>query len=241
MSMEAAAGGMGAERLVTAFVKGAEAMPPIVRILLVVGVLGAGLGLASMFRRPPEPATLAGQPRAARHPDAPQVVLGPAQSVFGLAPPGPSDIAPPSVAMTDGTLSGPGSTDGFDPPPPMLPLRSPLGSGSHTAAARDPALPAAVETQIRQPRDVTPPRREDRDEAVAAATRHRIVDGDTLESIAERYLKDRARWSDIYQHNRDVLATPGALPIGVELRIPPRDAALVLPSEPPMVPLRRGR
>jgi 5'-nucleotidase/UDP-sugar diphosphatase len=240
MSMEAAAGGMGAERGVTALARGAEAMPPSVRILLVVGVLGAGLGLASLFRRSPEPATLAGQPRAARHPDAPQVVLGPARSVFSLTPPGPSDIAPPSVAMTDGTLSGPGSTDGFDPPPPMLPLRSPLGSGSPTAAVREQSSSAVEPSQSHVPRDEAPPQ-DARSETATAATRHRIIDGDTLESIAERFLKDRTRWSDIYQHNRDVLATPGALPIGVELRIPSRDAAPILPSEPPMVPLRRGR
>jgi nucleoid-associated protein YgaU len=192
-----------------------------------------------MFRRTPEPAPFAGQPRAAVRTDAPQVVLGPAQSVIGLAPPGPSDIAPPSVAMTDGTHSGPSSTDAFEPPP-MLPLRSPFGSGSVLGTNREPALPAVVETPLALPRMASPPP-EDRGETASAAMRHRVVDGDTLESIAERYLQDRGRWSDIYQHNRDLLAAPGALPIGVELRIPPRNASPTMPSDPPMVPIRRGR
>src|SRR5262245_40612001 len=210
-------------------------MPPILRVFAVVGVLGAGLGLASLFQRTPEPATLVGQPRWAVRPDAPQVVLGPAKSVFGLAPPGPSDIAPPTVAMTEGTLSGPGSADPFEPPP-MLPLRSPIGNASSRPASREPFMPSIADAPSRQLSRDLPAQDIDRRDA-AATIKHRIVDGDTLESLAERYLQDRARWSDIFHHNRDQLTAPGALPIGVELRIPSRDAAAFLPSEPPMVPL----
>ncbi len=54
---------------------------------------------------------------------------------------------------------------------------------------------------------------------------HKIVNGDSLPSLAKRYLGDENRSAEIFQANRDLLTAPDALPIGVELRIPPRDAA----------------
>jgi nucleoid-associated protein YgaU len=52
---------------------------------------------------------------------------------------------------------------------------------------------------------------------------HKIVDGDTLEVLAASYLGSAARAMEIFQANRDVLADPELLPIGVELKIPARD------------------
>lgn len=51
---------------------------------------------------------------------------------------------------------------------------------------------------------------------------HKIVDGDTLQKLAQRYLGSADRYADLYQYNRDVLKNPEVLPIGVELRIPPK-------------------
>ena len=51
---------------------------------------------------------------------------------------------------------------------------------------------------------------------------HKIVDGDTLRDIAERYLGSPDRAQDIFDANRDVLSSSQLLPIGVELKIPPR-------------------
>lgn len=77
---------------------------------------------------------------------------------------------------------------------------------------------------------------------VAALTeqpRHRIVDGDTLSGLAQRYLGRADRYPEIYELNRAVLPEPNLLPIGVELRIPA--ATPVAPTgEPdtrPMVPV----
>ncbi|MEN6451915.1 MAG: hypothetical protein ABFC96_15605 [Thermoguttaceae bacterium] len=52
---------------------------------------------------------------------------------------------------------------------------------------------------------------------------HRIVDGDTLAGLAERYLGSAARANEIFAANRDVLLDPKLLPIGVTLRIPPSE------------------
>lgn len=52
--------------------------------------------------------------------------------------------------------------------------------------------------------------------------RHRIVEGDTLSGLAERYLGDIARSGEIHVANLDRLASPEILPLGVTLLIPPR-------------------
>ena len=54
--------------------------------------------------------------------------------------------------------------------------------------------------------------------------RHRITDGDTLVSLADRYLDTVDRANEIYELNREVLPGPGLLPIGTEIKLPPRDA-----------------
>jgi nucleoid-associated protein YgaU len=51
---------------------------------------------------------------------------------------------------------------------------------------------------------------------------HRIVDGDTLAALADRYLGSADRAGEIFAANRDVLQNPSLLPIGAELKIPPR-------------------
>ena len=54
------------------------------------------------------------------------------------------------------------------------------------------------------------------------ARAHKVVDGDTLAALAERYLGSSLRAGDIFEANRDVLFDPQLLPIGVELKIPPK-------------------
>ena len=44
---------------------------------------------------------------------------------------------------------------------------------------------------------------------------HRVRDGDTLESLAERYLGDRSRWQEIYANSRD--ERPDLPPLGARL------------------------
>lgn len=49
---------------------------------------------------------------------------------------------------------------------------------------------------------------------------HRVMDGDTLASLAERFLGDPARASELLAANRSLISNPDLLPIGVELVIP---------------------
>ncbi|MEX2286843.1 MAG: LysM peptidoglycan-binding domain-containing protein [Planctomycetaceae bacterium] len=57
---------------------------------------------------------------------------------------------------------------------------------------------------------------------------HRIRTGDTLSGLASYYLGSSARFNEIYNLNREVLANPNDLTVGVELKIP----ATVQPSRP---------
>jgi nucleoid-associated protein YgaU len=59
---------------------------------------------------------------------------------------------------------------------------------------------------------------------------YRLRDGDTLEKLAERFLSNRARAAEIFEANREVLARPDLLPVGVTILLPPREN--VEPLEP---------
>jgi hypothetical protein len=90
-------------------------------------------------------------------------------------------------------------------PPPPSALRA-----SYSAPAN-----IAAENQVSQPTWPAP------DEAAESRT-HVVVDGDSLERIASRYLSDPQRSREIFELNRSVLSSPDLLPIGAELKIPER-------------------
>jgi len=51
---------------------------------------------------------------------------------------------------------------------------------------------------------------------------HVVVSGDTLRSIAARYLGDETQWPRVYEANREIIADPERLVVGQTLQIPPR-------------------
>jgi nucleoid-associated protein YgaU len=56
----------------------------------------------------------------------------------------------------------------------------------------------------------------------AAARKHVVKDGDTLERLADRYYGDATKWRAIVDANRSRLPLEGPLPVGLELEIPPK-------------------
>jgi nucleoid-associated protein YgaU len=71
-------------------------------------------------------------------------------------------------------------------------------------------------------------------------TRHRVIDGDTLSGLALKYLGSADRYREIFELNRDVLASPDLLPIGAEVKIPAGRSIIpqsTSPSTRPMVPV----
>lgn len=72
--------------------------------------------------------------------------------------------------------------------------------------------------------------------------KHKIGDGDTLTSLARRYLGDGSRFQEIFAANRDRLSSADVLPIGVEIEIPvgpPPAPPTETADEHPLVPVPR--
>lgn len=88
------------------------------------------------------------------------------------------------------------------------------------------AVPASYAAPINamSEHQVSPPPWPVADEANEVRT-HVVVDGDSLERIANRYLSDPRRSREIYELNRAVLSAPDLLPIGAALKIPERLAS----------------
>jgi len=57
-------------------------------------------------------------------------------------------------------------------------------------------------------------------ETASAPPTHKVIDGDSLALLAERYLGSASRATEIYEANRNLLTHPEILPIGLELKIP---------------------
>jgi nucleoid-associated protein YgaU len=56
--------------------------------------------------------------------------------------------------------------------------------------------------------------------SAAGPRKHRVKDGDTLATLAERYLGDPTRAGELLEANRTLISNPELLPIGVELVVP---------------------
>lgn len=84
----------------------------------------------------------------------------------------------------------------------------------------------------------------------ATPVTHEIKDGDSLPALAAHYFGDPALAAELFAANRDILTSPDLLPLGKELRIPPRTTVFATAEvaaaedantiEPPIVPIPRG-
>jgi len=163
-----------------------------------------GLGLALCFRRAPNETELTipapGDALTRQAQPVPRSIavtqLPPAPQPRSLppAPDGPRQVSPTVV------------TPGDQPaPPPEFPKSYPgdnQAAGTRWGASMTEMLPAAAGAPYGSP------------------PTHKVVDGDSLALLAERYLGSQSRAMEIYQANRNVLTQPDILPIGVELKIP---------------------
>lgn len=173
------------------------------RIALALSIVVGGTGAAMLFRRDGTP-TASTPSRPIDHPlvlrdRSPEESPGVFVREFPLLPPrsSPADMGPtgadrPATVVTPARIEG---------PPPSLPKDYP-GTGRPNWGAPMTLGPTT-----------TPP---------AKFVRHKIIDGDTLPSLAKRYLGDKDRYREIFEVNRDVLSSPELLPIGRQLKIPQR-------------------
>jgi nucleoid-associated protein YgaU len=177
-----------------------------IRITAAVGVLLAGTLLALAFRRDASKPSLAlppgGEPLVLRKPSISGVQSNPIDPAGGG-----STVTAPASPAPRGAGQGPvlltpqkrGAA-----PPDLLQSYPPLETqSSRWGTSLGMALP-----EVARP---LPPR-----------TR-KVVDGDTLEGLAELYLGSPQRAAELWDMNREVLGNPRLLPIGAELKIPPRE------------------
>ena len=171
------------------------------RIVTAAAVMLVGLGLASLFRRPSGEADLAipvqSDSVVLLKPSDPRTLAAessPAAQQPRPLPTGePRHLTPTIVSPTD----RPG-------PPPELPKRYP-DSGQVASTRWGTSL-----------REMLP-------ETASSPPIHKVIDGDSLALLAERYLGSASRAMEIYEANRNVLTRPEELPIGAELKIPRAD------------------
>ena len=180
------------------------------RIVAATGVLLGGLLLALCFRHPtgrvetPIPGSsdrLVLRKGAAPGPvsSATEAGYGEAAGQTGSSPPSPQDPRDASPAVLKPMESG--------TPPPDL-------AKSYPAAGRPETSRWGVSMGLMLPETARP-----------STQTHRIVDGDTLAALAQRYLGSADRAMEIFDANAGLLSDPQLLPIGVELKLPPREPA----------------
>lgn len=133
------------------------------------------------------------------------------------------------------------------PMAPYVEPRAPRAEASNSAVHRDPFTdqeggglvpepiamePAAENAPVAKlasstaVKPLTPPQA-----SAMSETRHLVQRGDTLSSIAAKYLGSSARFEEIYEANRDRLRDANDLRIGQELKIPSRGLSVASPSD----------
>jgi len=188
-----------------------------VKIVVACGLLGAGIAGAMLFRHPSPSAV---PPRL----ETPDGLVLRQETDAQVAPPPATDrltarigrsapVAPRSERSTRSTSDSSPTRPGEPPPPPSMGKSYPPLLES-IVPFDDPLLGAdSLQSEGADGRRRT----------------HNIVDGDTLANLAERYLGDAAHSLEIYEANRELLPSPGVLPIGVEIRIPSRETEIPAP------------
>ena len=172
-----------------------------IRLMTAAAVMLAGLGLALFFRRPAAEADLAipvqSNPLVLRKQPDPRSFAGSESSPAG-AQSRPLPAAPGEPPRSLPTIVTPADQPA---PPPELPKCYP-SNGQPVSTRWGTSL-----------REMLP-------ETASAPPTHKVIDGDSLALLAERYLGSASRAMEIYEANRNVLAQPEILPIGAELKIP---------------------
>jgi len=190
-----------------------------VKIAAAASVLVGGILLALLFRHESPPA---GQSAAG---GGERLILRERMN------PLPSGDAPADDGFEGGPARAAASGQPGDPSPTVV---TPLKTGTPPNLSRNyPGNPTSAAWGT--PMGLPPVASQDN-----SARSHKIVDGDSLANLAERYLGAAERAMEIYEANRDVLPSPAVLPIGAELKIPPREGPPG-PALPPVDPIDPGR
>jgi nucleoid-associated protein YgaU len=169
------------------------------RYAALVALLIGGACAALPFAKPPEFASQVA-------PDSGD------QPVVKLEVPDIAAVAGGSLPVVDPAVVAEASW--HQPTPIVLPPEgAPLPSLPRQPVVRDTA------SRIHEP-DFTAPVAPPLPPRAQVRRKHRIADGDSLATIALRYLGDQSRGEEIAALNRDVILNPSLLPVGREIVIP---------------------
>jgi LysM repeat protein len=192
------------------------------KAMVVILVLAVGVGGAMLFGKSPLQITTrpqpGGTPRAKaketasgwRNADAPTqgVPLRPRREEGNGVDPGQTKPQRPTVLQ-------PGAR-------PPLPQLSDFDPGQRAAKRPPGAVRSAAENPLAAENPTaTGNRKRSRPIPEQQVRYHTIVNGDTLERLARRYLGS-SKWANaLLQSNRNVIRDPTRLPLGLKIRIPP--------------------
>jgi hypothetical protein len=213
------------------------------RIGVALCVLVAGVALAGLFRKAPEEAPAPAEPfegsLALRQPDqAPFMAAGAGGGGWRGKTAETSSSAqqapPPAAEAASGQAGA----------PPMPRLVFPRGTAAEGASSSS-SWPATSRPDL-APVGKSPTRTGTADAQAKVRTPaddwqlHEVVDGDTLEGIAERYFGDRALAEAIQKANAALVPNANILPIGAFLKIPAPKSLRPATAEPPESPSARN-
>ena len=204
------------------------------KIAIASGVFLVGLALAFLFR--PEQRALAPSRGAGQQFGLRGLCVGagaatgwPLDAAGAVAPAGPlgtpRGLRPGAVAARAAPAVGEApftaARQGLVPTAPagtvaLRPVSLASNPAEAGAGATQSARPAALRPAVQDPLAGLNPDQ---------LRRHKIVDGDSLADLALHYLGSADRAPQIFQLNRQKLGSPGMLPIGQELLLPPRTVA----------------
>jgi nucleoid-associated protein YgaU len=210
------------------------------KIGLSLGVLLIGVIGAFFFRREPQSDRSTPRLQTAEHLDA-QIAEKSSPGPYMLPPEADDDdpFAPPEKNRPPLTQS---------PPQFQLPdfLQQNPAESQETQVARNPAAPDPIRMPGSEKRtanggpahnrswDTVPAAPASHDTARGNEQRdgrtHVIQPGDTLTSLASRYLGSQTRFQEIYRANRELLPDPDRLPLGATIQIPADKPAAAEPK-----------
>ncbi|WP_428306035.1 LysM peptidoglycan-binding domain-containing protein [Lacipirellula sp.] len=170
-------------------------VPRTPKLIAACAVLGVGVCLAWPWRRD-RPTNVV--PAASPATVAPNATAAPSKDLMAASP---TDVSPAALAE----LAAPPEQNPFA----SVSLQAPQ---LHTTAK-----PPVADGVAPLPFALAPL---PEIETVPTERTHVVHAGDSLESLAKRYLGDEARALELFDLNREVLENPHLLPIGAELAIP---------------------
>ena len=179
-----------------------------VKVGLVLGVLLVAVIAVVFFRREPQAPAAAVVASAPSEPTPDELpVIRTRPEPYHVSPDYLRQLLAPRLAQR---------TDPEQPEPAAPPASTPESSddGSDAELARDSSPPVPPPSQV-------PPPAPELDSPPKPGHRYVVRPGDTLASIAEAAYGSQRYYRALYEANRDVLVSPGELPVGLLIRIPP--------------------